>query len=77
MALDSGDLTHPTNVQSQATYKKVSKAGGWWAVLVMVCGASSAIWICQTWLRYIKFDVNFVRFDLRYQIDCKENARRT
>ena len=53
MAQDSGDLTHPTNIQSQATYKKVSEACGWWAVLVMACGASSAIWTCQEWLRYI------------------------
>ena len=36
MALDSGDLAHPTNIQSQATYKRVSEASGWWAFVMWV-----------------------------------------
>ena len=36
MAQDSSDLAHPTNNQSQATYKRVSEASGWWAFVMWV-----------------------------------------
>ena len=36
MAQDSSDLAHPTNIQSQATYKRVSEASGWWAFVMWV-----------------------------------------
>ena len=36
MAQDSGDLAYPTNIQSQATYKRVSEANGWWAFVMWV-----------------------------------------